>query len=79
MIMINIRQNLHDQRTDPTKHPLIKQINLWEEDSIQKIKQTAEQCRERLMNYFNIFFLGKEKQLNDLAEQIKEMRHENRI
>ena len=29
------------------------------------------------MNYFNIFLLGEEKKLNDIANQMKEIRHEN--
>ena len=72
-----LRQNLDQQKTNPTKHPLIEQINQWENDSIDKIKQTAQLCREKLINYSNKSLLETEKKLNDLAQQIKEMRHEN--
>ena len=36
-----LRQNLYDQKVDPTKNPLIKQIDEWEINSINKIKQMA--------------------------------------
>ena len=69
-----LRQNIDGQRTDSL---LIEQIDQWEKDSIHKIKLTADRCRERLINYSNIFRLEEEKKLNDIANQIKEMPHEN--
>ena len=72
-----LRLGLNEQKTDPTKRPFIKQINQWKKDSIDKIQQTAEQCRERFIHYSNVVLLGIERRLNNLAERIKEMRREN--
>jgi len=55
---------------------LIKQINQWEKDSIDKIKQTAEQCRQKLTNKS---LLKTEKKSNHLAQKIKEMLQENEL
>ena len=72
-----LRQSLHDQRANSSQHPLIEQINQWGKDSIEKIKQTAEQCRRKITNCLDVCFHRTEKKLNHLAEHIKEMRHEN--
>src|SRR5271156_5025034 len=42
------RQTLTEQTTNPEKYSLIQQINQWEEDSIIKIKQTADEARKLL-------------------------------
>jgi chromosome segregation ATPase len=71
------RQKLNDQKENPKKCSLIQEIDQWEEDSINKIKQTAEQCRQRLINYTNKFIIEIENKLNDLVEKIKQIRYEN--
>jgi hypothetical protein len=38
------RRTLNEQKIDPTKHSLIKQIDKWESDSITIIQQTATKC-----------------------------------
>ena len=55
---------------------MIKHINQWEKDSIDKIKQTAEQCRQKLTNKS---LLKTEKKSNHLTQKIKEMRQENEL
>jgi hypothetical protein len=47
------RQTLTEQTLDRQKHPLIEQINQWEEDSIDKIKQIAEEARQSIIKYTN--------------------------
>ena len=64
-----LREDLNDHKIDPKTHSMIKQIDRWEKDSIDKIKQTAEQCRKRWINYSHRFLLKIEKKFNDLAEQ----------
>jgi sugar lactone lactonase YvrE len=71
------RQTILKQKNDPQKHPLINQINKWEEDSIQKIKQTAQESRRKLIKYMNNHIIVIENQLNHLAKQLKEIREEN--
>ncbi|CAF1059489.1 unnamed protein product [Rotaria sordida] len=57
--------------------PLIQQVDKWEEDSIKKIKQTAEECRQTLIEHKNKHFIEIEKKLSQLTEQLKENRQEN--
>ena len=49
------QQILIEQKQDPTKHFLIQQINQWENDSIEKIKQTANECKQILIEQTNIY------------------------
>jgi predicted nucleic acid-binding Zn-ribbon protein len=71
----SFRQKLHDQKEDPNHYSLFKQINQWENESIYKIKQTAQQCRDEINEYlFKI-----ENQFNQLTERTKEIRKQNKI
>jgi hypothetical protein len=65
------RQKLNKQKDEPKKRPFISEIDQWEKESIQKIKQTAEQCRQRLIKYTNQCLLHLEENFNDLINQIK--------
>ena len=71
------RQKLIDKKTNAENHSSIQQIDQWGKDSIQIIKQTADQCREKLFSDINKFYSDLENELNDLAEQIKHVREEN--
>ena len=72
-----LRQQIIDWKNDFTKHPLIKQIDQWEKDSIKIIKKHAHQCRKQWDNHFHGFLREKEDELNHLAEQIREIRNTN--
>ena len=72
-----LRQQINDTKSDPTKHSLIKQIDQWERDSINKIQEHAQQCKTRAINQLNSFVQKIEKKLKDLAEQIKGIHQEN--
>jgi hypothetical protein len=41
-------QNIHNQHEQCQEHPLISQINVWEQDSIAKILHVAETARDEL-------------------------------
>ncbi|CAF2150790.1 unnamed protein product, partial [Rotaria magnacalcarata] len=43
------QQNISEQEKDLYHRSLVKQVNEWERDSITKIKQTAEDCRQKLI------------------------------
>ena len=45
------RQNLIDMKNNSQKHPLIKQIDQWENESIRKVKEKANQYRQLLNDY----------------------------
>jgi phosphomevalonate kinase len=71
----SFRQKLEDQKEDPMKYLLIKQINQWENESINKIQQTAEKCRDEINKYlFKI-----ENEFNELSKKAKEIRKQNKI
>lgn len=73
------RQKLNDQKKDPKKRPLIQQVDQWEEESINKIKQAAQQCRQKLINYTNKFINNSENKLNDTTKQMKQFSQENQF
>ncbi|CAF4010658.1 unnamed protein product [Rotaria sordida] len=72
-----LHQTIVEQKQDLKKFSLIQQVDKWEEDSIQKIKQTAEECRQILIEHKNKHFIEIEKNLSQLTEQLKEIRQEN--
>ena len=41
------QQTLNEQTTDPQKHRLLQQINEWEQDSLNEMRQTAEDARKK--------------------------------
>lgn len=71
------RQILSEQTKDPLKHSLIHQINQWEERSIEKIKQTADEARESVLNCINEHLQTVEVKLAQLTEKLKELRNED--
>ena len=74
-----LRQTLNEQKRDPKKHSLLRQIVQWEEDSINKIRQMAEECRQKLIKYTNKGISELENQLNNLAKQMKDIRQEDQF
>ena len=72
-----LRQMINEQKQDPRKHPLMKEIDQWERKSIEQIQQTANQCRDQSIDHTNLFFIDIECKLNQLARQMKQMRDEN--
>ena len=71
------RQILTEQKTNPEKHPLIKQINRWKHDLIKKIREIAEEAREILLISVTDLLEQMEMKLNKFTEQLREIRKEN--
>jgi len=71
------RQTLTEQTIDPNKRLLIKQINEWEQESIEKIKQTAEEGRQLLLKHTNNHITHIEQKLNKLNNQFRLSRKED--
>ena len=63
------RQNIIDLKKNPQQHPLIKLVDQWENDSIRKIKQKANECRRQLNNYTNESIEQIEMKLNETSQQ----------
>ena len=71
------RQRLNEQKADPKKHALIQKIDRWEKDSINKIRQTAEECRTTLIDHTNKDLGELENKLNNIAQEIQRIRRED--
>ena len=72
-----LRQQTNDYKMDPTKHPVIKQIDQWEEDAINKIKQHAQLCKTKWIDHSNAFLQQIEDKLSHLADEFKDIREDN--
>ena len=71
------RQTLSDQIEQPNKHDFIQQINQWEQRSINKIQQIAEENRKLILKLMNKHFEKIEIDLNLFTNEIKEIRQES--
>jgi len=71
------RQTLTQQTTDLKNHSLIKHIDEWEEDSIKKIQQKAEESRQLLFQHTTEHINQIEVNLHKLTEELRQMRQEN--
>ncbi|CAF4213860.1 unnamed protein product, partial [Adineta steineri] len=74
------KQRIDEQkqnRQNPQKDLLLKQIDQWERNSIEIIQQKAEECRKIAMGHLPTFFSNIEKKFNNLNEQIKQIHSEN--
>ncbi|CAF3871930.1 unnamed protein product [Adineta steineri] len=65
------------QKQNPQNASLIQQIDQWEKNSIEKIQQTAQQCRETLMKSTEKSINDVEKKFIELSKKLKEIREEN--
>jgi chromosome segregation ATPase len=72
-----LQQKLNEQTVDPQKHPLIQQINQWEQDSIRKIQQTAREAKELIIKHTTRHRTKIETKLTKLTDQLRESREEN--
>ncbi|CAF1497128.1 unnamed protein product, partial [Adineta steineri] len=68
---------LKQNRQYPQNQTLIKQINEWEKNSIEKIKEKAEDCRKIVIESSETFLINIEMIFIDLTEQIKQIQKEN--
>ncbi len=68
-------KNIFTQHTsNPNLHPLIKQIDEWEKESIEKIQQKAKELREQLLQPITTQINELSKRLEPLSEQLKKDR-----
>ena len=71
------RQTLSEEIKQSNEHDLIQQINQWEQLSMNKIQQTAEENRQLILKQMNEHFENIEIGLTLLTNQIKEIRRES--
>ena len=70
-------QSLIERKKDPEIGPLIQEIDKWEEDSIKKIKQTTEECKQMVFEHTIKYVIEMEIKLTKLTDQLQELRHED--
>ncbi|CAF4191031.1 unnamed protein product, partial [Adineta steineri] len=70
-------KTIDEQKQNPSNHLLMKKIDQWEINSIEKIKEKAQHWREVVLEYSPTLINDIEKKFNDLTEQIKQIREEN--
>jgi len=71
------RQTLTEQKTNPKKYSLIKQIDEWEEDAIKQIQQTAKECRQLILQHSSDHIHQIEINLVNLTDELRLTRQEN--
>ncbi|CAF0901527.1 unnamed protein product [Rotaria sordida] len=64
------QQIIAEQESQPNCHPLIQKINKWEQESINKVHQAAEDARKQLLT---ILATHRSKVTNDLTHLIEEL------
>ncbi|CAF1144887.1 unnamed protein product [Rotaria sordida] len=71
------RQKLIEQKGDQNQRLLIQQVNEWEDNSMKRIKQIAEECRQILIKHTDDNIMEIEKELNKFITDLKQIRREN--
>ena len=55
----------------------MQQVDKWEVDSINKIRQTAQECRQLLVQHTNDHILDIENKLTKLTKELKQIRKDD--
>lgn len=77
-----LRKTFVDQIFQSKNQQIIEQINLWERNSIEKVKQYAEQNRKNVFRYINQHFRKVDYGLNKITtaiQLIQQGNYSNRI
>jgi hypothetical protein len=69
-----LQNSLNQQITKPDSHSLIKQIDQWEKESIEKVQQRAKELRQELLQSTNTYTNDLSKKFQQLSEKLKESR-----
>ena len=72
-----LQQSLIEQKSNRKKLSLIQRVDRWEADSINKIRQAAEECRQLLDQRENAHLLDMENKLTKLTEEMKQIRKDD--
>ena len=72
-----IRQSITEQINHSQKHSLLQKINEWEEESIKKVRDTAQEARQLLVKYTMGPINEMQVRLNKVTEQLRQGRQEN--
>lgn len=72
-----LKQTISEQTDRPQLHPLMSRINVWEEQSVRKIRQTAEDTRKQLTNILTMKTTDIKKSLESLGQELTKFRHDD--
>ncbi len=72
-----IQATLIEQTTESQKHPLLQKIKEWEDESIKKIRQAANEARRSLAKHTMRRTDEMEARLKEVTNQIRQSRKEN--
>jgi vacuolar-type H+-ATPase subunit H len=71
------RQSLTEKTGDSQNNSSIQQIDEWENESMNKIRQAASEARQILLKHTTETFTKMEEKLNKLTNQLRQSRQEN--
>lgn len=74
-----VRHMLSERIENVEAHPLIEQIDRWEQKSIRKIQKTAEQARQSVLTHSNDHMQKIDRNLKCLTEQLRNSREDDDI
>ena len=75
--MIYLKQTLNQQASNTRRHLFIQQVDQWEYESIQKIKQAAEEIRQLISIHINENIIPTKEKLDQLTQQLKHAREQD--
>ena len=70
------RQNLSEHMKDVQLHPLMKQIDQWEQESIEKIRRSADKTRQDLRKIIDEHLNQLLERLAKVAEELRKARED---
>lgn len=73
------KQRLIQYTEESNSHPLMKQINEWEIESIERIHQVASDARKQVLNAFEQFATNSITTMNNLTEEFKKAQEEDKF
>ncbi|CAF3945083.1 unnamed protein product, partial [Rotaria magnacalcarata] len=71
------REKLINEKEDSKQRVLIQEVDRWEEFSIEKIKNTAQECRRILLEHTDTNIMKTEKKLNRLMNDLEPLRQKD--
>ncbi|CAF2990857.1 unnamed protein product [Rotaria sp. Silwood2] len=71
------RQSLTEQIQQPQHHSYIKQIDEWEQESINKIRQVANDARQQIQNLINQHTIELTESLTEIALELRKAREDD--
>ncbi|CAF3574906.1 unnamed protein product [Rotaria sp. Silwood1] len=74
---IVIAHDLMQQIEDPQQHSLLKKVNQWEQESIVKIRQVAEEARNKLLKTTTEHTNKIKQKLNNLSDELRQAHDDN--